>query len=308
MKAVSVRPDSPASTAPPEPPFIRPGEKPSGVVSVAANIQSVPLPDRYTSAAGRPSTVAGLTSRNPFAVATRSENSSCAPCPAGTVTARQRRPPSSLSQAAPVLASAVRPVPLATSPATRISFPAAAASLTSWTRPRPAARPSSPAPSRVHRLPSADRKITGLDRSPSGMLAPAAMKPLAVRFSTVTSSPARFGRPVAEARVHARPSALVHTASEPMAAQAPDPPAMKRAACPGGGAPPPGALTWPRLQDLPPSAETKNWARGTSWPDSAPTATISAPELATRPSDSTMPRVLLVRYGVKSRPARTAGG
>ena len=140
------------------------------------------------------------------------------------------------------------------------------------------------------------------------MFAPAAMKPLLVRFSTVTSSPGCFGSPVGEVSVHAWPSVLVQTASGPIAAQAPGPPAMKRAACPGGGVPPAAAVTPPRLQDLPPSSETKNWARGTSWPDSEPTATISSPALATRPSDSTTPRVLPARYGAKSRPARTAGG
>ena len=46
VKAVSVRPDWPASTAPSELPFIRPGVKPPGVVSVAANVQAVPLPER----------------------------------------------------------------------------------------------------------------------------------------------------------------------------------------------------------------------------------------------------------------------
>src|SRR5512142_1407797 len=329
VKAVSAEPDWPASMAPAESPFIRPAEKPAGVVSVAANVQSVPLPERYTSAAGRPPTVAGLTSRNPCAVAAMSENSALAPCPAGTVTGRQRRPPSSLSQAAPARPcpepearpcpepearpcpepeARPCPEPEATSPAIRIRFPDAATSLMSCTCPPPAARCSWPPPIRVHRLPSADRKITAVDRAPSGRLPPAARKPPLVRFSTVTSSPGRFGRPVAEASVHARPSALVQTESSPMAAQAPAPPATKRAACPGGGVPPSAVVTPPRLQVRPPSGETKNWARGTSWPDSAPTATTSAPALATRPSDSTMPRVLPGRYGVKFCPARTAGG
>ena len=46
VKAVSVRPDWPASTAPAELPFIRPGVKPARVVRVAANVQAVPLPER----------------------------------------------------------------------------------------------------------------------------------------------------------------------------------------------------------------------------------------------------------------------
>src|SRR5208282_3221716 len=46
MKAVSVRPDRPASTTPAGPPFIRPGVKPAGVVRVAANVHVVPLRDR----------------------------------------------------------------------------------------------------------------------------------------------------------------------------------------------------------------------------------------------------------------------
>src|SRR5689334_19968534 len=221
VKAVSAEPDWPASTAPAEPPFIRPGEKPAGPVSVAANVQSVPLPERYTSAAGRPCTVAGLTSRNPFAVAAMSENSALAPGPAGTVTGRQLRPPSPLSQAAPVRPGPAGAAPAATSPAIRIRLPDAAASLMSCTSPPPAARRNWAPPSRVHRLPSADRKITGLDRSPFGRLAPAARKPLPVRFSTVTSSPGRCGRPVADASVQDRPSVLVQTESEPMAAQAP---------------------------------------------------------------------------------------
>src|SRR5689334_18264432 len=266
VKAVSAEPDWPASTAPAEPPFIRPGEKPAGPVSVAANVQTVPLPERYTSAAGRPCTVAGLTSRNPFAVAAMSENSALAPGPAGTVTGRQLRPPSSLSQAAPVRPGPAGAAPAATSPAIRIRFPDAAASLMSCTWPPPAARRRRnwPPPSRVHRLPSADRKITGLDRSPFGRLAPAARKPLPARFSTVTSSPGRCGRPVAEVSVQDRPSVLVQTESEPMAAQAPAPPATKRAACPGGGVPPSAVATPPRLQVRPPSGETKNWARGTT--------------------------------------------
>src|ERR1019366_850574 len=64
-KVRSVWPDRPASTAPSGPPFIRPGMKPAGLVRAAASVQLVPLPDRYTSAAGTPSTTAGLTSRNP---------------------------------------------------------------------------------------------------------------------------------------------------------------------------------------------------------------------------------------------------
>ena len=46
VKAISVRPDWPASTAPSELPFIRPGVKPAGVVKVAANVQAVPLLER----------------------------------------------------------------------------------------------------------------------------------------------------------------------------------------------------------------------------------------------------------------------
>jgi hypothetical protein len=48
-----------ASTVPSELPFIRPGVKPADVVTVAANVQAVPLPERYTLAARTPSTVAG---------------------------------------------------------------------------------------------------------------------------------------------------------------------------------------------------------------------------------------------------------
>src|SRR5580704_1459812 len=45
-KAVSVPPDWPASTAPATLLFIRPGVKPARVVSVVANVQAVPLPER----------------------------------------------------------------------------------------------------------------------------------------------------------------------------------------------------------------------------------------------------------------------
>ena len=179
MKAVSVRPDWPASTAPSELPFIRPGVKPAGVVRVAANVQAVPLPERYTSAARTPLTVAGLTSKNPSAVAAASENWSCAPCPVGTVTARQLLPPSSLSQAPPVrTVTTCRDPPLvtgvATSPAIRIRRPVAAASLMSSARPLPAASRSRSAPSLRQLVPSEDRKITGVASAPSGVFAPAA--------------------------------------------------------------------------------------------------------------------------------------
>ena len=261
-KAVSDWPDWPASTAPSELPFIRPGVKPPGMVRVAANVQAVPLPERYTSAARTPLTVAGLTSKNPSAVVASSENWSCAPCPVGTVTARQLLPPSSLSQAPPVRTVTCRDPPLvtgvATSPAIRIRRPVAAASLMSSARPLPAGSRSRSAPSLLQLVPSEDKKITGVASAPSGMLAPAAMKPLPVRFSTVTWSPGSCGRPVADVSVQARPSALVQTESGPMAAHAPGPPATKRAACPGAGVPPPAADSVPRPHDRPSSGETKN--------------------------------------------------
>ena len=131
----------------------------------------------------------------------------------------------------------------------------AAASLMSSARPLPAARRG---PNRSQLVPLADRKITGVAWSPPGMFTPAAMKPLPVRFTTITWSPARCGRPVAEVSVHARPSALVQTESGPTAAHSPAPPATKRAACPGGGVPPPAAVTVPRSQDVPLSRDTKN--------------------------------------------------
>ena len=72
-------------------------------------------------------------------------------------------------------------------------------------------------------MPLADSKTSGL--FPSGPLAPAAMKPAAVRFSTLIWSPGRSGSPVVEASVQVRPSGLVQMESGPRATQAPLPPA-----------------------------------------------------------------------------------
>jgi hypothetical protein len=94
-------------------------------------------------------------------------------------------------------------------------------------RARPAGRRSWPAPSRCQVVPLADRNTTGLALawSPPGTFAPAAMKPAAVRFSTLIWSPGRSGSPAVEDSVQVRPSGLVQIDPGPRATQAPRPPA-----------------------------------------------------------------------------------
>ena len=116
---------------------------------------------------------------------------------------------------------------VATSPAIRIDFPAAATYLRSSTRPVPAASPSCPASSRRQLIPSADRKITGLAFawSPPGTFAPTAMKPAAVRASSLIWSPGRSGIPAEVVSVQVRPSGLVQIEPGPSATHLPWPPA-----------------------------------------------------------------------------------
>ncbi len=109
-----------------------------------------------------------------------------------------------------------------------------------------------------------------------------------------------------EDRVQVRPSGLVQIDEGPRATQAPGPPATNRAAYPGGGSPPPGVRTRPMDQVRPASVDTKNWARAIRAPCCEPTATISAPSLATRPSVWLMPRP--VAAALNALPARVAGG
>ena len=109
-----------------------------------------------------------------------------------------------------------------------------------------------------------------------------------------------------EDRVQVRPSGLVQIDEGPRATQAPDPPATNRAAYPGGGGPPSGVRTRPMDQVRPSSVDTKNWARAIRAPCCEPTATISAPSLATRPSVWLMPRP--VAAALNALPARVAGG
>ena len=240
----------------------------------------------------------------------------CAPCPAGTASGAQVAPPSLLSQAALVRTVTVRcflpvvvVVVVVTSPAIRIRFPATAAYLMSSTRPPGlAVRPSCAAPSRSQSMPLTDRKITGLDFawSPFGTFAPAAMKPPAVRFSTLIWSPGCSGRPDCEISVHDTPLPLVQIESGPTATHAPWPPATKRAACPGGGGPPPDACSVPMVQERPPFLDTKNCALASRAPVCEPTATTSAPLLVTRPRVWVMPRSF--GAAVNWLPARVAGG
>ena len=129
-------------------------------------------------------------------------------------------------------------------------------------RPRAAgaARPSV----RCQCRPSGDVQITAV---PSAGFCPAARKPLPVAVRTESWSPASDGTMLAdEASVHDWPVALVQVASGPTASQPCGPRATSWAACPGDGAPPPGATTAATSQVLPLSWDTKNWARGMSPP------------------------------------------
>src|SRR5580704_10274538 len=165
-------------------------------------------------------------------------------------------------------------------------------------RPGPALRLGS---SRCQVVPLADRKTSGVFPAD-----PAAMKPVAVRLTMLIWSPGRSGSPAVEDRVQVRPSGLVQIDEGPRATQAPGPPATNRAAYPGGGGLPSGARTWPMDQVRPSSVDTKNWARAIRAPCCEPTATISAPSLATRPSVWLMPRP--VAAALNALPARVAGG
>src|SRR5580704_17763914 len=168
----------------------------------------------------------------------------------------------------------------------------------SRTRPAPALRWGW---SRCQVVPLADRKIRGV--LPAD---PVAMKPVAVRLTTLIWSPGRRGSPAVEDRVQVRPSGLVQIDEGPRATQAPGPPATNRAAYPGGGGPPSGVRTRPIDQVRPSSVDTKNWARAIRAPCCEPTATISAPSLATWPSVWLMPRP--VAAALNAFPARVAGG
>src|SRR5271170_577396 len=155
--------------------------------------------------------------------------------------------------------------------------------------------------SRCQVIPLADRKTTGV--LPAD---PAAMKPAAVRLTTLIWSPGRRGSPAVEARVQVRPSGLVQIDEGPRATQAPGPPATNRAAYPGGGNPPSGVRTWPMDLVRPSSVDTKNWARAIRAPCCEPTATISGPSLVTRPRVWLMPRPLAAAEN--ALPAKVAGG
>src|SRR6266851_6272439 len=112
--------------------------------------------------------------------------------------------------------------------------------LSSW--PLPAAIPSCPAVSRFQPIPSRDVQITAVvcARSPIGPFIPPARNPLPVLVRTSTRSFAAIGTiPRPDDSVHERPSLLVQIESAPTATHAPWPPATSRAACPGGGSPPP---------------------------------------------------------------------
>src|SRR5580692_4991327 len=138
--------------------------------------------------------VVGLSSTNPpLTAATPAIRGSAAGPPDATPAAAQVEPPSRLSQAPLVwLVTVRRPLPTAlvvvTSPAIRIREPSVAAYLMFCTRPAPAGSRSSLAPSRCQLIPLPDRKTTGLDFawSPPGTLVPTAMKPDAVRRSTLS--------------------------------------------------------------------------------------------------------------------------
>src|SRR5438270_265446 len=114
-----------------------------------------------------------MTTKPPPAVA-RPVIRGSAPWPAGTRTGVHALPPSPLSHAPP---ATDLPVAVATSPAIRIRFPAAAAYLTlsTWPAPAATARCSCAAPNRCQLIPLAERNTTGLDfaLSEPGTLAPA---------------------------------------------------------------------------------------------------------------------------------------
>ena len=283
---------------------------PAGAPRVARNVQVRPFGEEKTSTAGRLATVAGRSMTNPWPTAATPATCGCAPCPVAVpVTGAQVAPPSALSQATPTCAVPVRlGLVVTASPAIRISFPAAATDLMSTAWPLPAGRRRRAASSRSQLVPLADRKISGVDLawSPPGTLAPTAMNPCAVLATALTWSPGRSGIPLPGASVHVRPSVLVQIEPGPRATQAPCAPATKMAPCPGGGTPPAASLTVPIVQVRPSSPDTKNCARGMRVPACEPTATISWPTLATRPSVWVMPRPLPA--AVKSLPARVAGG
>src|SRR6266702_2361968 len=275
-----------------------------------ARCQVRPFGEEKPSTAGRLATVAGRSMTNPRPTAATPATCGCAPWPvAAPVTGAQVAPPSALSQAAPTCTVPVRlGLVMTASPAIRISFPAAATDLMSTAWPLPAGRRRRAASSRSQLVPLADRKISGVDLawSPPGTLAPTAMNPCAVLATALTWSPGRSGIPLPGASVQVRPSVLVQIEPGPRATQAPCAPATKMAPCPGGGTPPAASLTVPIVQVRPSSPETKNCARGMRVPAWEPTATISWPTLATRPSVWVMPRPLPA--AVKSLPARVAGG
>ncbi len=149
---------------------------------MASNVQAVPFAERYTSTAGLRATVAGRSRMNPSAVTVTPLIWAWAPCPAGApggTASVQVVPPLPLSQAALVwrswpacrgdvardqdLVPVGRGVPDVQDAAGRL-----------------AARWSWAAPSRCQVIPLADRKITGVPPAD-----PAAMKPVAVRLTTL---------------------------------------------------------------------------------------------------------------------------
>src|SRR5580693_6067251 len=219
--------------------------------------------------------VVGRSRTNPPSTAASPTIKGCAPWPvggtSGETAASQVEPPSRLSQAPLVWLVTVRvtlalPWPttlvvvVVTSPAMRVRLPSAAAYLMFRTRPLPAESRSWLASSRCQLIPLAERKTIGLDFawSPPGMLAPTAMKPDAVRRSTLIWSPGCNGNAADGASVQVRPSGLVQIEPGPTATHSPAPPATKRAAWPGGGSPPAGVRTDPMAQRRPPFCDTKN--------------------------------------------------
>src|SRR5689334_23988914 len=308
--AVRFRPAWPVTATPSGPPLAIVAVNPAGAPRAARNVQARPFGEEKTSTAGRLATVAGRSRTNPRPTAATPATCGRAPCPVAVPdTGAQVAPPSVLSQATPAWTVAVRLGLLVTaSPEIRINWPATATDVMSRAWPLPAARRSRAASSRSQLVPLADRKISGVDLAdcPPGLLAPTAMKPCAVLATALIRSPGRSGIPLPGASVQVRPSGLVQIEPGPRATQAPGAPATKMAPCPGGGTPPATSLTAPRVQVRPSSPDTKNCARGMRVPACDPTATISWPTLATRPSVWVMPRPLPA--AVKSLPARVAGG